>query len=393
MIGESMAVFEENETWWWTWLDNPDAQTGNGNLEPMGLGRGTVTFKSKVVVDGMAWCLDRQGIWGYQGGERVFEIGGRLQAEFDRINWDEVAQIHAAYDDKRIYFFVPLDADTEIKYAFVLDRKSLQTRQGARWWLYYIPQGARDSTHYVLGPSSTAIDFNMVGKRVVHIITTEGYEQVFSEGVYSDGVHPEITHEGTLTGATTTVMTDGTGTFVVGNANLEGVYAWIDDPRSPDPVPVASSTSTTFTLKNALGYTPAVGTAYKLGKITSFWRSGQLDLGGPEVMKHFSQVAVVLSPKPEEGEIVITTRHGRLGEFIAGKSEANRTGWELVQYARGAKLKSGGRWGTTGNREGYTEVPIFGRDARYVEIEFFNEDYLPFELIGYYIQAVNFVVE
>jgi hypothetical protein len=390
MLGDVFVVFEDDEIWNWVWIDNPDTQVGNGSLAPMGIGRGTVAFKTIVNADGDVWSMDMQGFFNYRGGQSITDVTEPIVEEFKRINWNERAQFHGAYDDKRIYFFVALDADTECKHVFVLDRKSVQASKGIRWWLYKLPQGVRDSCVDTLGDSNENEDFNLSGRKVVRIITPAGYEGMILEGVYTDMVHPEITKEGDIDSASAQVMTMAAGTFKVDNATLAGVFVEFDHPSTPEPLEIASSTATTFTLKTALSAALPAGTTFKLGLIKGHWTSGQLDAGGPEAMKHYTGVGVVVNPLPEEGEIRVVTRNGRLGEFVSGVDETNRTGYELEQYKPGTVLKTGGRSRGTGNRDGYKEVPVHGRDGRYIEVEIQDESYLPWELVGYYVKSTAY---
>lgn len=393
VVGDFLAIFEESDIWMWVWIDNPDGQTGNGTLEPMGVGRGAVTFKAVVNVDGEVWVLDRQGVYRWEGGQSVTDVTETISREFNRINWSEVAQFHGTYDDKRVYWFVAMDGDTECRHVFVLDRKAAQSGRGIRWWLYFLPQGARDSTSYIAGASDTNEDFNMANIRVAQIITSEGYEQILKEGIYLDGVHPEITNAGVTASTADRVFSCTGADFDVGNATLAGAYVLFDDPRTPDPLVIESSSTNTFTLKNTLAFTLAAGTAFTIGYIKGIWRSGQLDTGGPETMKHYNQLAVVTNPMTEEGELRISTRNHRYGPFVSGVDESNRTGYRLDQYKPGAALKTGGRARGTGNRLGYAELPIIGRDGRYVSVEVEDNDCVPWELVGYYVQATPFPVD
>lgn len=395
MIGDFMALFEDNDILMFVWIDDPDGQTGNGNIEPMGVGRGANTFKSIVNADGAAWIFDRQGFYRYEGGQRVSDVTEPIIKELGRINWREVAQFHGTFDDKRLYWFVALDGESENRYCFILDRKSIQGGKGIRWWLYFLPQGARDSTSYITGASAISEEFNLPNTRVAQIITTEGYEQIIKEGIYLDGVHPDFVKQGVIAGASDQVFQVTGANYQINDATLAGAYVVFDDPQVPEPLAIASSTGEFFTL---VDQTPgaiviAAGTPFKLGFIKGLWRSGQLDTGGPETMKKYRQLAVVVNPMPGEGELRALTRQHRLGPFVAGKTETNRTGYELNQFKPGANIKTGGRLRGTGNKVGYTEVPIIGRDGRYVSVEFQDEDCLPWELVGYYVQAVPFVVD
>lgn len=390
MLGDICLLFEESEIWMWTWINNPDTETGNGNMEPVGAGRGTVAFKTVINVDGDVWSLDHQGIFNYKGGQSIAPVTEVIQREFDRINWEQAANFCGAYDDKRIIWFVSLDQEEENKYAFVLDRASLKTGKGIRWWLYHLPQGVRDCTSYIAGNSSGNAQHGIAGKRVIQILTTQGHEQYMVEGVYLDSVHPDITQAGDIDSASDQVFTYAAGTFSSGNANAAGAMVQFDHPSTPDPLVIASATSTTFTLKDALAANLPAGTTFTIGTIKGYWRSGQLDVGGPEKPKDFAAVAVVTNPMPLEGEIRIVTRAGRLGEFAAGKNETSRTGYELEVYKPGTILKTGGRLRGTGNRTGYAEVPVHGRDARYIQVEIQDESIYPWEVVGYYVQSLPY---
>ncbi|MBK8583445.1 MAG: hypothetical protein IPL86_17015 [Flavobacteriales bacterium] len=387
-MGDFIAVFEDDDIWIWAYIDDPDQLIGNGRLEPMDVGRGAVTFKSVVPVDGDPYCMDRKGIYNYKGGQQVTAISEAVQGVFDRVNWSERAQISGTYDEERIYWFLPLDADTECRYALVLDRRSVQNGLGLRWWLYHLPMAARDCTSFVQGNSTKAKAFGHAGRRFASIITEEGYEHVIDPRALSDGAHPLLAFEDTtLLADDQTFGPTGGGPCALGVNDFAGLYVLFDNVLTPEPLLIQSSDATTFTLAAALAFDLPLGTPYKIGSIKTLWASGQIDSGGPQQIKRHDRVNMLFKAMPYEGaEVKVTTLHDRKGAFVAGKTSSIDEKVSTVQWQPGHVVKTGGRSGSS-NAGGYARVPVMGEDARLVQVIVEENGYLPWELVGYYMDS------
>ena len=392
-LGDYLLVFQENDVWLWTYLDDPHLRSGNGRLEPLNLGRGAVTFKSVINVDGIVYALDKRGIYRYDGGQQTTDFTEAIRNTFDRINWDEVAQISGSYDDKHIMWAVPMDGSSECNHALVLDRQALQRDGIPRWWVYRIPHGIRDLTTFVQGASTKARALGHANCRFIAATTTAGYEVVLDQRVQSDGVHPEITKSGTVDSDATVTFTDATATFEVGLSDLAGMYVILEGAGTPNvPLFIASSTATTFSLAAALPSPVLAGSRYIIGAIETFWESGMVDIGGPQQYKQFERLGVVMKSLPLPGNSIrVSTRNDRKAPFVTGREGPPKAGYSLTQYREGALVQVGGRNGTD-NREGYVEIPIHGHDARQLQVRIteteFETTFVPWQFVGYYVGAV-----
>lgn len=393
-LGDFKAIFGENDIAVWTHISNPNGlpNIGDGRFEWMDTGRGAVTFKSVVNVDGMPIVLDRKGIYIWTGGQLTRDISEPIQRVFDRINWNEVAQIHGGYDDNRVYFFVPLDDGIECNYCLLLDRKSFQNQQGIRWWLYKMPMAVRDCTQGAQGPSDQAKLFGHANKKFLWVMTKWG-EFVIDQRALSDGAHPEITLEGLSGPASDQVFTPPDGDYQTTLVDLAGTYVKFEHQEHPTPYLISESDDTTFTLLEALQENIPEDTPFKIGAIETLAVFGQADAGDPQVIKHFERVNLMFAPTPVEGaEIRVSTRHDRKGTFVASADKAVDSKFSTDAYERGHRVKTGGRHRSS-NADGYVSVPVHGDKARQIQLILEEGGFKPWQLVGYYFQLMPRISE
>lgn len=381
-MGDALIVFKEDEICMWLYQNNPDGQVGDGRIEPMGVGRGAVTFKSVVNVDGMIYALDRRGIYEYRGGQSVLDMTEPIRGIFDRINWDQQAQFCGTYDDKHIMWFVALDDDTNMRHALVLDRQALQNGRGVFWWLYELPQYVRDCTSFIQGRSTLAKAFHQAGRRFAGVITLEGYSYVFAN-VYSDGVHPDMDAEGVTAGASDQAFTVTGADYDIGNADLAGCYVKFDHTDTPEPLLIASSSTNTFTLDSALSRNLPAGTSFKIGRIKAYWKSSQLDGGDNTSVKDFQYAHITHEPTGDNGTFEVRFSGDRLAPNLSQLDE-DQTGWSASENGDSVSVDTGGNLGDEG-RDGIVRIPIHSRDSRYIQVQFESENYTPWKVVGYKI--------
>lgn len=367
-LGDALAVFNDFQTFLWIYRDDPDGNTGDGSIQDMFTGRGAVTDKAAINVDGKLFVMDRRGWYEYGGGQATLDITDDIRPMLDRINWGEVAQISGAYDDQRIMWFVPLDGDTECKHALVIDRVAYQANQGAYWWLYYFPMGVRDADSYVIGRDNFSRTRGIDGTRRIRIITTDGVEMDITPGSYRDGVHPSWDAEGyTSAAAAKTFRKRGGGTFKTSNIDVRGLYVKFDNDRTPDPLLIASATTTTFTLNTSLTTNLTQSTAYTIGGIKAYWKSPQMDMGDPMAKKTGYGIVLRYKPTGLNNRFRVRMEADRRGPEINMVS-TTQTGWRATRLKDFVQVDTGGKYASNG-RTGLVELPVHTRSWNELQVE------------------------
>ena len=366
-IGDAIAVFKDNETFLWIYRDDPDGNTGDGSIQNMFTGRGAITFKAAINVDGKLFVMDRRGWYEYGGGQATLDITDEIRPLLERINWAVSAEISGTFDDDRIYWSLPLDGATECYHVLVLDRIAYQANQGAYWWLYYYPMGVRDLDSHINGRDPYSVARGLSGMRLAAAITSNGDEMVLSKG-YRDGAHPNWTAEGvTSAAAAKTFRKLGGGLFKSSNIDARGCMVKFDDDRRPDPLLIASATSLTFTLAASLGANIAAGTAYTIGGIKAYWKSPNLDFGTPHDKKNGFGIDLRFVPQGINNRARMKVMADRRGPEIVVKS-TTQTGWRATRNKDFVEFDTGGTFASNG-RTGFVELPMHSRNWCETQIE------------------------
>ena len=366
-IGDAVAVMQDSETYLWIYRDDPDGNTGDGSIQNMFTGRGAISFKGCINVDGKLFVMDRRGWYEYGGGQATLDITDEIRPMLDRINWAEAAQISGTYDDERIYFFVPLDGDTECKHALVIDRVAYQANQGAYWWLYHYPMGVRDSDSYINGRDPYSVARGLSGVRLAAVQTTDSGEMILSRA-YRDGAHPNWSAEGyTSAAASMTFRKGGGGLFKSSNIDARGCMVKFDHDRLPNALLIASATSLAFTLSASLGFSLPKSTAYTIGGIKAYWRSPQLDFGTPHDKKNGFGMDLRFKPQAINNRARVTTLADRRGPEINTASTV-QTGWRATRFKDYVQFDTGGTFDSNG-RTGFIELPIQTRNWSELQVE------------------------
>ena len=364
-----IAVFKDDDTFLWAYRDDPDRNTGDGSIQQMHTGRGAITFKSVVNVDGSIFVMDRRGWYVYGGGNAVLDLTEEIRPIIERINWERVDEIHGSYDDERIYWFLPLDGDVECKHALYLDRQAYQSNQGAFWWLARLPQGIRDSSSYINGRDALSLARGLAGRRLVKVITTRGLEYDIVPGMLSDGLHPELTQSGyTSTGSATFGGLNGVnGQFRYSDTvDARGTFVKFAHPRTPDPILISSATSARFTLSNGVGFTMPKSTAYAIAAIPTYWKSGIMDFGSAHDPKSGKGMDLRFVPTGVNARFQVQFNADRLGPAM-NLSSTTATGWRGQQGKDYVEVDAGGNV-TSAGRTGYVEIPVNARSFGQLQV-------------------------
>lgn len=364
-LGNMIAVFKANQIFSWMYRTDPDKNTGNGSIYDMEVNRGACTFKSVVNADGSLFVMDKKGWYQYRGGQSIFELGECIKPILERVNWEHEAQISGAYDDKRIYWAVPLDGENECRYVVVLDRLAFESGRGVRWWLWFVPHGIRDMSSGYLGEDANTVSFGLAHRRVASIITSAGFEYFFAD-VYTDGVHPSLTNSGKTAGAGSLTFTVTGATFKSGDNDVLGAYVRFIRDELPNQLQIASCTTTTITLVTGCGFNVPANTSLVIGGISSYWKSRQFAIEGAHDLKTPYGLSVEYLPVGKNTEIKIWAQADRTAPVINYESDA-QTGYRMASNEAAVRVDMGGKYQSHG-RTGFVEVPIHARDYGYMQI-------------------------
>lgn len=363
-LGNALIVAKEKQLFQWLYRNDPDKNTGDGSIYDMEVGRGAVAFKSMLNVDGGVFALDQKGIYQYRGGQSIFELAEAIKPVFERINWRHAAQISSAYDDKRVYWSVPLDGENECRYLVVLDRLAFESGRGVRWWLWYVPMGVRDMSTGYIGTDADSVMFGIAGKRIACIITAAGYEYFIAD-VYRDGVHPELTAVGTTSTVSSTVF--GGGTFLSGNNDVLGAPVWFRHDKFKGTYIVQSCAATNFVIAGgSLGSTVPAGTSFVIGGIASWWKSRYFAAQSPHDKKTGYGLDIEYFPVGKNAQFNAWMTGDRLANVINSRS-SDHTGWATRKYDDTILVDTGGALRSHG-RTGFVEIPAHIHDYGQMQI-------------------------
>jgi len=216
--GDRLIFYKESAIYELHFNTNPSGITGDGFGKTVNTVRGAVTQKCVVDVQGTHYVMDQHGIYAFTGGTTVVEIGARLKRYWHRINWAVRKRFHGVATNDRVYFFVALDADTECRFAFVLDLTAQRAGRGTRWYLEQYNHGLRDSCRFNFGATASATTWGLAGGVGALVITEYGFVGALGVG-FRDFLDPQLTASGTATGGTTTTLVDTGATFSRTNEN------------------------------------------------------------------------------------------------------------------------------------------------------------------------------
>lgn len=366
-LGNGIAIFKAAQIFMWYYRNDPDKNTGDGSIYDMEVNRGACTIKSAVNVDGSAFVMDKKGWYQYRSGQSIFELGECIKPILDRVNWQHEAQISGAYDEKRVYWAVPLDGDTECRHVIALDRLAFESGRGVRFWLWFVPQGIRDMSSGYLGEDADSIAFGLAHKRVCAIITTHGYEYFFAD-VYTDGVHPELTASGKTAGAASLTFTVTGATFKSGNNDVLGAPVRFIRDELPNQLLIASCTTTTFTLTTGAGFNVPANTSIVIGGISAYWKSRQFAVDTPHDLKTPYGLSVEYLPLGKNTTINVWGGGDRRAPSINYESDA-QTGYRMASNETAVRVDMGGKMDSHG-RTGFVEVPIHANDYGRLQVGF-----------------------
>lgn len=229
--------------------------------------RGCVNQRCWTISEGIAYLIDRAGIYSYAGNFNEI-IGREIQPVFNqpdtaawRINWQETRHFHASHDpnEDTVRFFVCLAGTRYPHHALAYNYRH------KRWWIeeYPIP---------ILSSALGVID----GREQVFYGTTGRRVLVANRGSL-DGVNPD---DGTVQGSVTTAddisITDSTATFH--SSVVDNVVRIVSGKGKGQTRIIVAQTATKLTVKHPWKIKPSTSGAdqstYQIGGMLWRYRTG-----------------------------------------------------------------------------------------------------------------------
>jgi hypothetical protein len=266
--------------------------------------RGCLNQRTCCRVEGVAFMMDRSGIYVFQG-TTTEAISGPVQDYFrGRINWDVSKWFHAAAsaDEELVYFYVALDGDLWPKSALVFN--------------YRLQQWYEDSYPFWVGCSGIA---RINGERRI-IAGSENTVVLMNQGIldglapYADNREdsvPEVTEtvRGTVTWADSNTISDNAADFSFSNwhadpTDVGAPVTVIDSNGDYQTRRIASITGSAITVQDAWASTPSVGDTYQIGAIEYQAKFGSFRFLERE-QENRRGVRLIFEPQTEDGKVNI----------------------------------------------------------------------------------------
>ena len=352
-------------------LHDQDPATDGGIFEAL-RHRGLVNQRSVAIIGPEAFLLDEFGACQFDGASNAqpidFAINRLIQPSTepsaDRVNWAQREKFHAIWDSKRdrVLFFVAMGSDTEPKNALVYERK----RQ--RWTI----------EEYRVGITSSAVQRDSSNRLRAWVGDENGcvWALGISAGIDGAPASASGTLRGTVTSATSTTLTDSTATFYTTGDKLIGVPVYIvSGTGSGQWRIISSNTATVLTVSAAWTTTPDSTSVYRIGAIELILRTKWHDLGFGE-SKSFKKIRVYFQPTSTDYTVGVKVYYDFSSTaFLQWSSQ--------IASARGDGLEIPSTAESDGivlihmkpdNADGYVEIPIGLRYARWMRLEFLMTD-------------------
>lgn len=380
-IGDVLVFYKDSAIYELHFDTNPSGTTGDGYGKTVNTERGALNQRCVVNVQGTHYVLDTKGIYQFRGGTDMVRLSEPLKAIFDRINWNEREKFSGVQDEDRVVWFVALDRDTECKYGLVLDLNSIYLGRQPRWYLYQFDFGIRDAQRIRFANDANVVQFGMEFKSVAAFMTEYGFVGYINAG-YRDLVAPQLTATGTVTGSTTSTITDSAATFTRTNdasvtESVLGAYlrfvSWpsADKPGSADWSQAyritAVNSATQVTVSPSFPSAPPAGAAYVIGAIPNARiETPQLGFGAPQLGKCGKQAVIEWEPGGSNYTLGVEYKLDRRGAEVSDATVSetiysSTSGEPQVAVNMGGTLDDEGRMGARA-------IPCPARGFQYMQM-------------------------
>lgn len=326
-IGDIAVFLKDDATYELHYDSNPSGTAGDGYGKTMNVERGVVNESCVVNVRGVLYIMDRWGIYQTRGGLEENQLDLPLRGIWRRINWRQRDKFCSVQTAAAAYWFVALDNNTECQYAFVLDLESIRAGSVPRWYLHKYPFPMRHLCQFRTDDAAATRVVHASWRTVACFVTQHGNVGILEAG-YRDLCPPQCTAEGTVTGASSTSITDSAATFSRTNEasnteNVRGAYLWFPDYPELGYHRINSITGTTQIHFTAFGTTPVVGWRYVVGVIPDVeYRTPLLGFGNNSAIKKSKEVIFEYQPMGVTRDMGYEVEFDRRGSVMAERTDS-----------------------------------------------------------------------
>jgi hypothetical protein len=385
--GPALLLYKDNCVIRWIFRTDPSGIFGDGDNDVVNTERGALNERCVVNLQGTHIVMDRRGIFATRDGSTIDDIVHELDADWKRINWGERHKFCATWDDRKIWFFVALDEDSDPKHAFVLDVLAIHARKGQRWFPEEYDFAIRDAGRQDTGFSTTATIYGMERKLVPVVIDDRMRTHVLSLG-WRDGVSPELTAEGAVaaSGSTTTIVEAASGTFTATNiagdtVDVKDMYLRFRDiPTTVDKTTdldwerayrITNVNGVQLTVTPAMPVAPPPGTTFWIGaRPNAKLRSPQLTFARPNALKMVRRLVLEIQPCGVNVDMRARYSLDRMGWIeMQETSDSGQSRYTTQEGSPDFTVKLGGNF-TEGGRIGRIELPGCAYNGYCVQVEF-----------------------
>jgi len=229
----------------------------DGATFPAVEGRGCVNQRCWVEANGIVYLLDREGVWGFNGGPQPMKVDGPISNLFGEgtINWPVSKWFHAVFDRERdvVMFFVALGASYLPRHALCY------SVVGRGWWIEEWP--------LALGAST---EVQVASRRRTLLGCEHGRIMLSNEG-HLDGIAPSTggTLRGTVESASLMSLTDSNAIWPSSLADIP--IAIVDGTGRGQLRRIATASNGVVTITQPWTILPDATSIYQIGGFEWRW--------------------------------------------------------------------------------------------------------------------------
>lgn len=343
-----------------TWEADP-GDTDDGRLYPVPGNRGALTQRVVVEYAGVAYSMDKQGIFAYDG-ETLQDLSGAIRNVLKGINYSLAERFHAHWDciTKQYVVFVCHGKD-------VYPQTSLAYRPADGSWdiSFY--------DHQVAEGFSAPLASGELWPHHVWRDTTIGA----AHRGYADLVPPGYAAKGTVTSASRTSIQVSEELYT----DMDNVMGHWEE--GAEVAEVKSSTSSTATMVGT-GFTsaPAVGDTIQFGRIRALHRSRPFRIGGPD--EYQKEIKLVVEFEP------LISSHSLYCRIYQDGASSPKADWNANTNIEGVTISTDNQdiQIDLSTSKGFVEIPLGDVWHKSLVVAFeVRGGNVPLAMLGYHIEV------
>lgn len=390
-LAYALSFFKDSMIFVWQWDQDPHKIYGDGHIEQVRARRGTLNERTVVEDNAMAFSMDAQGIFHWDGDSSFVELAAPLLNFWERINWAARHTFHAIRDEKRIWFFVALDDEAAPKHAFVYNLQAHRAGGIGQWWVYKYDHTFIDSARLTLNDDSVSDAIGISGQTIPVAMSDAGYLYWLGAGLrdgasmrhgkqHTSGEQTRTAICTVASGTASSITCDGsTYTFAdtfngIARSAVGSYIRFLNVPELPDAYRITGTSDSggtdnvlAFPTNSFSGYTFTGTEEFVLAPIPELeWQSPLLDFGDASILKDVDEVFLEFDPLSVNSTINARHIRNRLGSPDAAVT-VDEVGRQITAGDNYESLKIGGKVSSDGGR-GWATHKIKGRQLHHLKL-------------------------